>query len=79
MRNPNDKCWEHGYAERKVGMRQIIFNPKTLKEVVDSLIDPDGYEKLNTTGYIYCITDDYILDSIISVYDAMRILKIEQL
>lgn len=77
MMNPNDRCWEHGYAERKVGAKQIILDPKTLKEVVDSLIDDE--DRVNTTGYIYCITDDYIIDSIISVYEAIRILKLEQL
>lgn len=78
--NPNHRCWTHGHsAGRKVGMRQLINKPKTLQEVLDDLCDPDGYEKFDTTAYIYSVTDDYIIDQIIRVEEAIRILKIEQL
>ena len=76
----NHKCWANGYSSgRKVGTRQFINTPKTLSEVLDSRIELDGYEKLDTSGYIYSITDDCIIDYIIKVEEAIRILKIQKL
>lgn len=75
----NHKCWQIGISPRVIGNRQLLLRPITLKEVVDECLEHQLDSPNLSHHYIFSVSDDYIIDNIISIDEALRILKLEQL